>query len=347
MPNQRDPQKIPPYTVHKRQKKRGRGKLAAALIVICLLVSAVLFLSEFFVFTPEGIQLAFRAAESPGDSGISTNPILTNTPQDDSPRISIDRGELPPEGAGPIRGGLLEAAGRTREEILSAAVNLKNLGYTAAVVPVKSYGAARISQEELDWAAEACETASLRFVAYLSCFRDDLLPREDDVLAVHDDAGNLFIDYHYSAWLNPYEEGARNTVLSNCRFAVSGGADELLLDFLCFPNSGNVSTIGYGEQDETPREVIGAFAALLRESFTVDLGAVLYGDDTFGEGASETKGQDMALFAVYFDRIWANAADRNAAQELHSRVLSLSAAAGEQFCAIVGNTYLSAAFLAE
>lgn len=347
MPNQREPQKIPPYTVHKRHKKRGHGKLIAALVVICLLLAAVLLLSESFVYTPEGIRLAFGEEPTPADSGVSTNPVLTDISRDDSPRISIDRGELPPEGAGPIRGGLLEVAGSTREEILSAAVNLKNLGYTAAVVPVKPAGEARITQDELDWAAEACETSSLRFVAYVSCFCDDLLPRENDALAIHDGEGNLFIDYHYSAWLNPYEEEARDAVLSHCRFAVSGGADELLLDHLCFPDSGNVSIIDYGSQDETPREVISAFAALLRETFSVDLGAVLYGDDTFGEGASETKGQDMALFAVHFDRIWAYAADLDAARELQARVQSLSAAAGERFCAIAGDTYLSAAFLAE
>ncbi len=89
-------------------------------------------------------------------------------PSDDGPRVSVDRGELPPEGAGPIRGALLEVAGRTREDILSAAVNLKNLGYTAAVVPVKPSGRERAGADELAWAADACETAKLRFVAYIS-----------------------------------------------------------------------------------------------------------------------------------------------------------------------------------
>lgn len=344
MPNERNPvSKTPRAAAYARRKKRGRRKLIAALIAVCILIAAAFLLSERFVFTPEGIRFAWDGEPAPDGEGGAPGAALVN-PSDDGPRVSVDRGELPPEGAGPIRGALLEVAGRTREDILSAAVNLKNLGYTAAVVPVKPSGRERAGADELAWAADACETAKLRFVAYISCFRDDIVPRADDALAVHDAEGNLFIDYDYSAWLNPYEAGARDMVLSHCRFAVSGGADELLLDNLCFPGSGNTAIIDYGEQDETPREVIAAFAAELRGAFAVRLGAVMSGDDTFGEGASESKGQDVALFAANFDRIWAYAADPDAAQTLYEKVSALSAEAGARFCAITGNDYVSAPF---
>ena len=348
MPNQRDPvQKTPRYAVHTRRKKRGRKKLIAALIVICILIAAAFLMSDYFVFTPEGIRFAWGGESLQEEGGGTPGSVPAITPDDDGPRISVDRGELPPEGAGPIRGALLEVAGRTREDILSAVVNLKNLGYTAAVVQVKPAERERISADELAWAAESCDTANLRLVAYVSCFRDDVTPRTDNTLAVHDEEGSLFIDYDYSAWLNPYEERARDMVLSHCRFAVSGGADELLLDNLCFPGSGNTAIIDYGEQDKTPRELIGAFAAALRDAVSVRLGAVMSGDDTFGEGASETGGQDVTLFATHFDRVWAYAADLEAAQTLYTKLSALSAEAGGSFCAILGNEYVSAPFVEE
>lgn len=212
------------YQVHTRRKKRGRGKLAAALIVLLLLAAAYFFLSEFLIFYAGRASVLLFGTDVPSDeSGASSGTVFASTLQDGEARISIDAGELPPEGAGPIRGALLEVAGRTQADILSSAVNLKNLGYTAAIVPVKPSSAARISADELSWAADACETANLRFVAYLSCFRDDVASRADPALAVCDSEGELFIDYEYSAWLNPYEEAARDAVLENCRFAVSGG----------------------------------------------------------------------------------------------------------------------------
>lgn len=348
MPNKRDSfSKTPRYAAHTHKKKRGRGKLIAALIVICILIAAVFFLSEFFVFTPEGIRFAWGAGDSAdGQDGTSGSTLLV-TQTDGGPRVSIDCGELPPDGAGPIHGALLEVSGRTREDILSSAVNLRNLGYTAAVVPVKPIDQERISADELSWAADACDTANLRFVAYISCFRDDIVPRTDDALAVHDEEGNLFIDYDYSAWLNPYMQDARDMVTSHCRFAVSAGADELLLDNLCFPGSGNTAIIDYGQQDETPREIIGAFATALHDAFAVRLGAVMSGDDTFGEGASETTGQDIAIFSACFDRIWAYARNFETARALYAKVLALSPEAGAQFCAIVGNDYVNAPFLEE
>ncbi len=335
------------YQVHTRRKKRGRGKLAAALIVLLLLAAAYFFLSEFLIFTPEGIRLAFGTDVPSDESGASSGTVFASTLQDGEPRISIDAGELPPEGAGPIRGALLEVAGRTQADILSSAVNLKNLGYTAAIVPVKPSSAARISADELSWAADACETANLRFVAYLSCFRDDVASRADPALAVCDSEGELFIDYEYSAWLNPYEEAARDAVLENCRFAVSGGADELLLDHLCFPYEGNLSVIDYGDREESPHDVIGAFAQLLRETFSVYLGAVISGDDMFGEGASEVKGQDVAVFTESFDRVWGYAADAAQAGALAGRLGLLSQEAVDCFCAIIGADYVSISLLEE
>ena len=52
----------------------------------------------------------------------------------------------------------------------------------------------------------------------------------------------------------------------------------------------------------------------------------------------------MALFAANFDRIWAYAADPDAAQTLYEKVSALSAEAGARFCAITGNDYVSAPF---
>lgn len=332
----------PPHYVVKKKKKRGHGKFLAALIVVFLLAVGFYLLSEFIVFTPDGIEFAFGNAPAPDeDASDSIYMLPDSVTVAEPPRISIDRGELPPQGTGPIDGALLPVAGRTADEILQAAKALQAQGITSAVVPVKPADAPRITADELSWAADACEAAELRFVAYISCFRDDVTPHEDLSLGATLENGELFIDYNYKAWLNPYHAAARELVLDHCNFAVAGGARELLLDSFSFPDSGNTDAIVYGDTTVSRHTLICDFATQLREQFAVRIGVVLTGDDTFGEGASETKGQDVAHFTAQFDRLWAHAADHTAAQTAYTRLHALSVEAAQNFAAIIGERYAS------
>ena len=278
MTNQKAPPPTPkPYAVKRKKRKRGAGRWIAALIVLLLAVGAFLFLQEYLIFTPEGVQLSLPSDEvSEHETEADDAQPLPQISADAGPRVSIDAGELPPEGAGHLDGALLEISGKSAEEIRSAAAALQAAGYRAAVVPVKTADRACVSRTELENARAACDEAGLRLVAYLSCFRDDVTARETPALALSDAEGNLYIDYSYSAWLNPYEEAAREAVLERCRFAMSCGADELILDHLSFPHSGNVDIIAYPETEQTPREVIASFAESLRGLGTLRMGVVLH-----------------------------------------------------------------------
>lgn len=336
--------KLPSYTAYRnRNRERGRRKWIAALSVLLFLAAAFFVLREFIEFTPDGVRFTFSDRDAPPAETAEirfAEPVLRV-----EPRISIDRGELPPDGPGYIEGAVLEVAGRTAGEIAEEAREMKARGCTAAIVPVKAADRPLITEEELEAARAACEGARLRFVAYISCFRDDVSPREDEALGLLS-GGRLFIDFTYKTWLNPYLEEARALVLERCRFAVSGGAKELLLDSLFFPYEGNVQTIDYGKQDMTPRELITAFAEEIAENFPgVRLGAVMDGDDTFGEGASEQKGQDVTVFAACFERIWIHAADREDALAVYRKAGTLSEDAGRGFAVIMDGRYVSAALL--
>jgi len=344
--NQKTPAPIPrPYEVKRKKRKRGSRKWIAALIVLLLAGGAFFVLQEYLIFTPEGIRLATREEADTDAAEEHADAPLPQIDPNAGPRVSIDMGELPPEGAGHLAGGILEVSGRSAEEILADAAALHSAGYTAAVVPVKPADGAAVSRSELESARAACDAAGLRLVAWISCFRDDVTAREQPALACCDAEGNLFIDHGYCTWLNPYEPAAREAVLERCRFAISCGADELILDHLSFPHSGNTDTIAWLETEETPRAVISAFAAELRSLSELRMGAVLYGDDTLGEGASEEKGQDAALFLSHFERIWVNATDETEAQALYRQCCGLSADAAHAFGAILADRLLTEGYL--
>lgn len=346
MTNQKTPAPTPkPYEVKRKKRKRGSRKWIAALIVLLLAGGAFLFLQEYLIFTSDGIQLAAREDPDREELDDHAEVPLPQIDPNAGPRVSIDAGELPPEGAGHLYGGLLEVAGRSAEEILSDAATLHAAGYTAAVVPVKAADRAAVSRTELEAARAACDEQGLRLVAYLSCFRDDITAREQPALACTDAEGNLFIDHRYSAWLNPYTAEAREAILERCRFAISCGADELILDHLSFPHSGNTEIILYPETEETPREVIAAFTAELRALGDLRMGAVLYGDDTLGEGASEEKGQDTAMFLSQMERIWVNAGDETEAQALYRQCIGLTQRAASAFGAILDDRYVTEGYL--
>jgi hypothetical protein len=255
--------------------------------------------------------------------------------------VSIDMGELPPPGAAALYGMTMDVTGRSDEDILSLAVNLHNQGYDAALVPVKSASGGRMTAEQLRAVADACDTAKLRFVAYVSAFRDDITPRANPELAAADGNGAIFNDTGLCAWMNPYSSGAFEYVLETCRIAADAGADEILLDNFCFPADTGSELIDYGEQTLSRRELIADYTARLAEAIPIRIGAVLYGDDTLGEGASETKGQDAAVFAEHCGRFWVYAEDEQDARQIYARAVSLGDTVRNSFAAIVGEEFYS------
>ena len=321
--------KLPPQHGAARKKERsGRGRLAAAILAVCLLIGGYFVLREFLIFTPEGIRLSLpwreeETAESPG-SGTVVRPLSEQLPPVPEKSVSIDRGELPPVTRGHLRGPALYVAGRSREELLDDAKALKAAGYTAAAVQVKPPDAPAVTAEELRMAAEVCAETRLRFIAYLSCFRDDTAARTRPELALTDKNGDLFIDYHYSAWLDPANPEVQARVLELASLSEACGAELVLLNTLCYPGEGNVDIFEYGRNAPVPTEVISEFARTLGDALTVPAGAVLIGDDTLGEGASERRGQDAAVLADCFDSLWTEAADVRAAREQRRRVLELA-----------------------
>ncbi len=332
------------YAAKRVQKKRGRGKLIAAILAVCLLAGGYFVLREYLVFTSEGIRFVFDE-EEPEVSKAAAPGIPAELPETGpEPRISIDRGELPPADRKELRGAVLNAAGCDPDTLLSEAHALHMDGYTAAVVPVKPWSGDIPTEQELRRAAEVCRAERLRFVAYISCFRDDNAARAEGAPALRDRKGNLFIDSRYCAWLDPAAEASQSLVRDACALAVSCGAQELLLDNLCYPFAGNVENIDYGRYPPDRWTVITTFAETLAGEQKVRLGAFVGGDDTFGEGASESRGQDVTVFAGAFDSLWVDAGSRREAVSLCGRLREL-AGDSAAYCAVVDGEYLAAALL--
>ena len=346
MPDHRNRHTTSRYAAERAKEKKRRGKWIAALLILCLLLGGYFVLQEFLIFTPEGIRLALPGREEPAPADTVTAvapPLSEPMEKGQEPEISIDKGELPPATRGHIRGAALAVSGRTREEIAADALALHEAGCTAAVVSLKTAEDPAAAREELAWAKDACRDARLRMTVYISCFRDDVTAREDEALALRDSGGRLFIDYRYCAWLDPESPEVQARILDLCRLAEDCGAELILLDELCYPYEGNVDTIDYSRSTASPRDVITAFARELGDAVEVPLGAVIGGDDTLGEGASERRGQDVTVFAACFDSLWVRADSLNGARTLQRRVAALTDA---EFGAVVDGVWMEAVYLA-
>lgn len=161
-----------------------------------------------------------------------------------------------------------------------------------------------INQEDGTQLADALakiKAAGLNAVAQISCFRDDLMPREAQTLACRSKKKVIWLDEDECTWLNPYSDSAREYIINVIEDVCEIGFSEILLTHLSFPMDGETSVIHYSKE-ESKQGAIKAFfdelSALAETNKDLRIAAVY---DNYN---NEESGQVLSDMVSSFYRIY-------------------------------------------
>lgn len=141
--------------------------------------------------------------------------------------------------------------------------------------------------------------------AYLSCFRDNALPRTDRSLSIHSSGGNWWDDQQVR-WCSPMSERMRSYITDLCRELAELGFDELVLDNCSFPNRGGTSAI-LSDDNYDPAALTETMETFFQELDTAltdypDLQVSVVTSLTVLNGGSDGSGLTLDLLKQYADR---------------------------------------------
>lgn len=254
---------------------RSRGRTALKILIGILLaalvlsVAALLLLEPYIRYSADGVRVELPFFQSTGEEEpeppAGSVPIQVVTPE---PTPSPT-----PEPEETFRGLSLSL-----EQLEEAGDLLEAAGADAAILTMKDAEGALSYQSQTAWGTSSAQDGvndtitaftggELYAAAYLSCFRDNTLPRADRALSIHSSSGNWWDDEQVR-WLSPLSEQARAYVVQVCAETAALGFDELILDSCSFPDRGTVSAIktdsNYDPQTRT--ETMETFFQELEES---------------------------------------------------------------------------------
>ncbi len=145
------------------------------------------------------------------------------------------------------------------------------------------------------------QQAGYSVVASVSCFRDNLVPRNNEALACKNRDGALWGDAMRYAWLDPYSEDAHVYIITLISDLYKLGFTEIMLTNLSFPSASDADLIVYDPGKETAEE-----KELRIDQFLLQLGGFANGlpDLSLSVRFDGAEGQKMQNFANFFYRIY-------------------------------------------
>ena len=145
------------------------------------------------------------------------------------------------------------------------------------------------------------QQAGYAVVASVSCFRDNLIPRNNEALGCKNRDGALWGDAMRYTWLDPYSEDAHVYLITLISDLYKLGFTEILLTNLSFPIAADADLIVYDPGRETVEEKEQRL-----DQFLLQLGGFANGlpDLSLSVRFEGAEGQNMQTFANFFYRIY-------------------------------------------
>ncbi|HJC41414.1 MAG TPA: putative glycoside hydrolase [Candidatus Intestinimonas pullistercoris] len=295
-----------------RGRSAARSALKAVIAVLAALLvlglAAAFFLQQYTVYSADGARVRLPwsdpdpapVAETPSPSPSEPLVVITPEPEVQTPIHAVTL----PESALTDGTALqqVEAAGGN-----AALFDMKTdegaLAFTSAQPLAVETGVN--APEDRNAAIQALNAQEgLYTVARVSCFRDNTVPRTHPELALRSAIGNWRDDGY--RWFSPAYPEVRSYVTGVCLELAGLGFDEILLDWACYPVSGDLSTILTGEAYDpaTLSQTLTEFYTQLRADLEaaypgVKLSAVLPADLE-----QESAGGQTPALAELLDRVW-------------------------------------------
>ncbi len=246
-----------------RGSRRRVGVLVPTLIILCVLAAVFL------------IYLKFNLTQ--GDSGemilklpFSSETITFGEPERVKVNLIIEEPvDIYIEPKIPSYQDRIEKPTFVSKEILldvaafdKMLASVKESDINTVIFPVKAEDGTIIINEEnaavIEAAIAKVKEAKLTAVAQISCFKDNLAPREDHTLSCKTKKRLLWIDENKITWLSPYIPEARAYILDVISSAYDMGFSEVLLTNVTFPVGEETKDLHFKEE-ETKSSAINAF----------------------------------------------------------------------------------------
>lgn len=297
-----------PY--HGRSRGRTVLKVLIGVLLVLLVVSiaALFFLEPYIHYSIDGVRLElpfFQGAEEDPDPPTDTVPIQVATPSPSpTPAPETDyRGVLLPVSA------LSDGTALTQAETAGATTvlfEMKSIDGTLAFETQSALGTARDTDGANETIAQFT-AGEIGTAAYLSCFRDNALPRTDRSLSIHSSGGNWWDDQQVR-WCSPMSERMRSYITDLCRGLAELGFDELVLDNCSFPNRGGTSAI-LSDDNYDPAALTETMETFFQELDTTltdypDIQVSVVTSLTVLNGGSDGSGLTLDLLKQYADRVF-------------------------------------------
>lgn len=321
------------YQSYRGRRSKGRTALIAALALILLGACAFLFIQRYVVYTDDG-QWHFQwpvpgaagrdGPPSGGDGGPDVNLVVDGPQQGggpDEPRRPYGQRRL-------IGLDALPSDAQALEEALARS-GANGFVYTVRDDTGRVFYDSAVSQEQAaqrDVGMEAlsalCAGEDTLAVARFNCFHDSYYASVHMADAgICRASGDIWSDERSYYWLDAGKEPARRYVIDLALECARMGFDELLLEELAFPSTGNLSRIDYSGETMGKSEALALFLTELREAlsdYDVKL-SLLVTERLLQTGADEASGQDLAVLLPLVDAVYAPVSDVDEARALLER----------------------------
>lgn len=325
-----------------RGRRSGRSWLLVAVLVLLLAAAcAYLFLQRYLRYTDDGgmyFALPFleeTAAEpdvqpESGEEEREMNLVIeepeesepAEEPYGDRRLLGLD---APPADAETLNALLAQTGANGFVCSLRDNAGLVYYTSTAALRDAVASGAA-----DAQTLSQLCQETEALAVTRLNCFHDSYYAWANmETAGLCQDSGYIWYDSLSYHWLDPAKEAARAYVISLAVECAQMGFDELLLEEMQYPASGNLEKISYAGGEAGRTESLVLFLTELRaalEPYGTKVSLLVDGRLLTAEGDPsyvETTGLDLTQLLPLVDAVYTETADLEAAQA------ALEALAGE------------------
>ena len=145
-------------------------------------------------------------------------------------------------------------------------------------------------------------------IARIVCFKDPIRSVENPELAIKDKNGNVWTDANGNAWLNPYESGSWEYIVSIAKLAAKLGFDEVQFDYVRFPTDAKIGEIDHGDiiYEKGKTAIIGEFLEYAKKELKYDkiyVSADVFGIIAVSKIDSEAIGQNIETVLQHTDSV--------------------------------------------
>ena len=256
------------YNSYRGRVSAGKKLLIAALVLLLLAAAAFLYCQNYLVYDDEGnvhLELPWSKAdtvEQPEENPISPDDVQLKREEPKRPGIAaLHARELP-------FARLKQDTADLKDEKDALVVNIKRydgaIAYdTALELPegVKEGKEATLTNLKTLLQGEAYTVARISSLADTAYAHAQM----EQAGLLRDDKGDVWYDANGECWLDPTKEDTLSYITALCKECVTLGFDEIMLDYFCYPTSGNVSRIFYGENTDKTATLLD-FSQKLRDA---------------------------------------------------------------------------------